>query len=142
MQTEFPSVLGFPAWVLSGTDPRADRSPLGDAQSPQRRKPVLPWLPQLTVFHFAKAKPLSLKVILPFHNQSSPFPAHQSCIPIWVSRLLLGVSILDLLRALDTVTTTTRNSTKVFTCRRRAIEPNNLLESQLRRGDTFLLGTQ
>lgn len=75
------------------------------------------------------------------HTQSSPFPAHQSCVPIWVSRLLLGVSILDLLRALDTVTITTRNSTKVFTCQR-AIEPNNLLESQLQQGETSLLGTQ
>lgn len=35
----------------------------------------------------------------------------------------MGVSIFDLLRALDTVTITTRHSTKVFTCQRRALGP-------------------
>lgn len=48
--------------------------------------------------------------------EGQALPAHQSCAPIWLSRLLLGVSILDLLRALATVTVTTRSSTRLFTC--------------------------
>lgn len=68
-------------------------------------------------------------------------PAHQMCVPIWFSRLLLGVSIFDLLRALDTVTITTRKSTKVFTCQKRARkDPMSFCE--LQRGEPFLLGSQ
>lgn len=67
-------------------------------------------------------------------GRARPFPAHQSCVPIWFSRLLLGVSILDLLRALATVTVTTRSSTKLFTCQGRAAGLRDILQTSSRVG--------
>lgn len=83
------------AGLLSGLDIRTDRLPLGDAQLPWKRKSFLPSLPQLMVFHFAKAKTLSLTVIPPFHTQSSHSWENQPlpCSPYLYSNLVLQAAV-------------------------------------------------